>query len=100
MTTGGIPLGMMSTPFPYESSKWALKSGDSVFFYTDGVTEAMNEREEEYEDFRPIKNFLVSNEALTAKNFINELIADMNDFTGATPQSDDITALYLLKKDI
>jgi sigma-B regulation protein RsbU (phosphoserine phosphatase) len=99
MTTGGIPLGMMSTPFPYESSTWALKPGDSVFFYTDGVTEAMNEREEEYEDLRPIKNFLVSNKVLTAKNFINELIADINDFTGATPQSDDITALYLLKND-
>jgi sigma-B regulation protein RsbU (phosphoserine phosphatase) len=100
LTIGGIPLGMMRVSSPYESSKWVLKPGDSVFFYTDGVTEAMNEREEEYDDVRPIKNFLISNKALNTKKFINELIADLNDFTGTTPQSDDITALYLMKDDI
>lgn len=99
MTTGGIPLGMMQMSFPYQSSKWILNPGDSVFFYTDGVTEAMNEREEQYDDIRPIKNFLTSTNHVAAKNFIETLISDINEFTGATPQSDDITALYLLKLD-
>jgi sigma-B regulation protein RsbU (phosphoserine phosphatase) len=99
MTTGGIPLGMMQMPFPYQSSKWLLNPGDSVFFYTDGVTEAMNEREEQYDDIRPLKNFLTSANHKAAKNFIEALISDLNEFTGATPQSDDITALYLLKLD-
>ena len=39
-------------------------------------------------------------EVADKEEFINELIADVNDFTGSTPQSDDITALYLMKKDI
>jgi sigma-B regulation protein RsbU (phosphoserine phosphatase) len=97
--SSGIPLGMMRESFPYKSVKSVLKPGDRVFFYTDGVTEAMNERDEQYDDIRPIKDFLISNKTSTAKDFITELMADMNDFTGETSQSDDITALYLVKKD-
>jgi sigma-B regulation protein RsbU (phosphoserine phosphatase) len=99
LTTGGIPLGMMRESLPYGSTKCVLKQGDSVFFYTDGVTEAMNEKEEQYEDERPITDFLVSNKSSTAENFINDLIGDIYDFTGNTPQSDDITALYLMNLD-
>lgn len=97
MDTGGIPLGMIRVPPPYGSIKWILKPGDSVFFYTDGVTEAMNEKEEQYDDIRPITKFLEKSKAKTAQYFIEELITDMNDFTSSTPQSDDITALYLMK---
>lgn len=99
LKTGGIPLGMMDLPFPYESSKSILQPGDSILFYTDGVTEAMNDKEEEYDDIRPLKDFLVKHSAVTARNFIDDLLADLNDFTGDTPQSDDITALYLTKNN-
>jgi sigma-B regulation protein RsbU (phosphoserine phosphatase) len=88
---------MMPMSPSYEGSKQVLNPGDSVLYYTDGVTEAMNETEDQYDDIRPLKNFLSSNSASTAKSFIGKLIADMNDFTGVTPQSDDITALYLKK---
>jgi len=99
MDTGGIPLGMIRVPPPYGSIKWTLKPGDSVFFYTDGVTEAMNEKEEQYDDIRPITKFLAKNQVKTAQDFIEALISDLNDFTSSTPQSDDITALYLMKTD-
>jgi sigma-B regulation protein RsbU (phosphoserine phosphatase) len=99
ISTGGIPLGMMREALPYGSTKCVLNEGDSVFFYTDGVTEAMNEKDEQYEDERPITEFLVSNKSSTAENFIKELFDDIYDFTGDTPQSDDITALYLTKVD-
>ena len=97
LKTGGIPLGMMQMAFPYDSNKTVLKPGDSLLLYTDGVTEAMNEKEEEYDDIRPLKKFLTSHTAGTAKNFIDDLMADLHEFTGDTPQSDDITALYVTK---
>ncbi|UCF65215.1 MAG: PP2C family protein-serine/threonine phosphatase [bacterium] len=100
LTTGGIPLGMMRQSFPYKSSTCVLHPGDSVFYYTDGVTEAMNEGGEQYEDFKSIQELLVSQQSSTAKNFIDNLVADLNDFTGDTPQSDDITALYVMKNKI
>jgi len=99
VVTGGIPLGMVPMAIPYVSSKTVLKAGDSVLYYTDGVTEAMNEKQEEYDDIRSLKNFLNSQKASTAQNTISELIADLGNFTGNTPQSDDITALYLSKID-
>jgi sigma-B regulation protein RsbU (phosphoserine phosphatase) len=99
MSTGGIPLGMIRVPPQYGGLKWILNPGDSVLLYTDGVTEAMNEKEEQYDDVRPITKFLVNSKARTAQNFIEELISDMNDFTSSTPQSDDITVLYLMKTD-
>ncbi|KAA3614835.1 MAG: serine/threonine-protein phosphatase [Calditrichaeota bacterium] len=99
LSTGGIPLGMMQMAFPYESSESVLNPGDSILFYTDGVTEAMNEEEEEYEDHRPLKDFLTSNSPPDAKSFIDVLMEDLHNFTGSTPQSDDITALYLSRED-
>ncbi len=94
LRTGGIPLGMMKTAH-YESAHTFLNTGDSILFYTDGVTEAMNEQDEEYDDVHPIKEFLVKNNALTAEEFINTLLHDLDEFTGDTDQSDDITALFL-----
>jgi len=100
LSTGGIPLGMMEMAFPYESSLSNLNPGDSILFYTDGVTEAMNEDEEEYEDHKPLKDFLTSSNPANAKSFIDELMTDLHNFTGSTPQSDDITALYLSREKV
>lgn len=99
LSTGGIPLGMMSIPFPYESSISRINPGDSVLFYTDGVTEAMNENEQEYDDIKPLKKFLISHKSENAAIFIENLMTDLHNFTGNTPQSDDITALYLIRRD-
>jgi len=99
LKTGGIPLGMMRMAFPYEGMPTTLKPGDSVLLYTDGITEAMNAAEEEYDDIRPLKNFLLNNHGVCAADFIDGLIKDINDFTGDTPQSDDITALYFIRKN-
>ena len=59
----------------------------------------MNELEEEYDDIRPLKDFFISNQSQTANKFIKDLLADVYNFTGETPQSDDITALYLIRED-
>jgi phosphoserine phosphatase RsbU/P len=95
LSEGGIPFGMMGMDFPYTSEKLILKPGESVLLYTDGVTEAMNYKEEEYDDIRPLKKFYAKHKSLGSQEFINLLIDDIQEFTGNTPQSDDITALYL-----
>jgi sigma-B regulation protein RsbU (phosphoserine phosphatase) len=96
---GGIPLGMMGLPFPYESEKHILEPRDRVLFYTDGVTEAMNEKEEEYDDVVSLEKFLQNNSHVTAQQLIDDLFEDIDRFAGSMPQSDDITALYLIRKE-
>jgi sigma-B regulation protein RsbU (phosphoserine phosphatase) len=95
LRSGGIPFGMMGLDFPYQSEILTINSGESLLLYTDGVTEAMNENEEEYDDMRPLKSFLKKHINEDAGQFIDQLIQDIKDFTADTPQSDDITALYL-----
>ena len=98
LAEGGIPVGMMGMDVPGEKEVVTIESGDKLLLYTDGVTEAMNENEEEYEDFRPLKDFFKNDQSGSASEFINSLVDDVRDFTGNTPQSDDITALYIMRK--
>lgn len=97
LKVGGIPFGMLGLEFPYTSETIHLKEGDCLLLYTDGVTEAMNADEEEYDDHRPLTEFFLKHHDKPASEFINDLMDDIQDFTGNTPQSDDITALYLKK---
>jgi len=97
LKTGGMILGVMQTIIPYQSETVKLFSGDSIILFTDGVTEAMNIKNEEYSDERL--------EELTLKacgknsNEILELIKqDVAEFTAGAVQSDDITCLILKVK--
>ncbi|MEJ2053052.1 MAG: PP2C family protein-serine/threonine phosphatase [Calditrichaceae bacterium] len=98
LSTGGIPLGMMGLPFPYTAKTSNLNPGDRLLLYTDGVTETMNENEEEYEDVIGLLNFIKKQNSESAEVFIKKLYSDLIKFAGDTPQSDDITALYLIRK--
>ncbi len=97
LTTGGLAFGMLDMDLPFESEKLFLESGEKLLLYTDGIPEAMNENEDVYEDQRLIDFFKLKNFE-NAKLFIDELMSDIKSHTGSTPQSDDITALYLIRK--
>jgi sigma-B regulation protein RsbU (phosphoserine phosphatase) len=74
-----------------------MTNGDKLFLYTDGIPEAMNEKEEEYSDERMI-NFFCSHSDKPAKEFIDLIVKDVKNFVGETEQSDDITVLEILRK--
>jgi len=95
LTAGGLPFGMLDTELPYESECVSVTQGDSLLLYTDGITEATNEKNELYEDCLSLKDFLQNHKTSRADEFISDLIAGIRRFTGSAPQSDDITALYL-----
>lgn len=97
LATGGIPLGMLGLPFPYTSQMSRLNPGDQLLLYTDGVTEVMNTEEEEYDDVIGLKNFIKKYTTDKSSAFITELYADLMNFTGDTPQSDDITAFNIIR---
>jgi len=99
LATGGIPLGMLGLPFPYTSQKTVLNPGEQLLLYTDGVTEAMNLQEEEYDDVIGLTSFIKGHSSDKAQIFIDDLHSDLNLFTGETPQSDDITAFYIIRNE-
>jgi sigma-B regulation protein RsbU (phosphoserine phosphatase) len=91
---GGIILGMMPD-VEYEIGKRNLRHGDLLLLYTDGVTETMNENEDEFEEKRVIA-FLKEHCVNKSPEQINsELLEQLRTFAGGTPQTDDITMLTL-----
>ena len=88
---------MLDFGLPYESDLIQIEPGGKILFYTDGITEAMNDNNEEYSDER-LELFFLNNKPANAEIFIKNLITDVKKHTTDTPQSDDITALYLIRK--
>ncbi len=77
--------------------KIRLKKDDMLVIYTDGVTEAMNERREQYGEDRLVQ--MVKNHGQMSPNeFIARLDADIKGFTGNYPQSDDITVVAIKER--
>jgi sigma-B regulation protein RsbU (phosphoserine phosphatase) len=90
---GGIPLGILENT-PYESGSATLQRGDWLVIFTDGVTEAVNSRGDEYDEWR-IMSLLNANLTATPPILLNTILNDINHFVGNTPQHDDITLMLL-----
>ena len=74
-----------------------LDAGDSIFLYTDGVTEAMNEKGELFSEGR-LKDSLSKLKNSDASAIINGVMSDISSFVKGAPQSDDITMMALRYK--
>ncbi|MBT8490422.1 MAG: SpoIIE family protein phosphatase [Deltaproteobacteria bacterium] len=89
----GIPLGVTEN-IDIEEQRVHLVSGDYLVLYTDGVTEAMNEKEEEFGKDRLIK-IVQDNTSLTAQDMLNMVQEAIITFAGTRPQFDDITLMIM-----
>ena len=92
-STGGIALGVMEE-MEFESATFNLSKGDSIFLYTDGVNEAMNEADEEY-SYERLEDYLKENSTGSITDMVNKNLESVKEFAGTAPQSDDITVLAL-----
>ncbi len=81
----------------YQNDETQLGVGDTIVMYTDGVNEAFNEQYEEYGDER-MQNLLRRISGKSCQEVIEEQLADVREFAGEAPQSDDITLLALKRK--
>ena len=91
LEVGGLPLGIESGE-KYETASLELKPGDALIFFTDGVVEAFNESGEEFGNERwlgAIRNL----PDWDAQQTLQFLMKRVDEFAGATRQSDDITCL-------
>ncbi|MEM7114759.1 MAG: SpoIIE family protein phosphatase [Chloroflexota bacterium] len=74
-----------------------LHPNDTLLCYTDGVTEAMNTDRDEY-GLQRLQLAAAHAQHQSVDQIIETITADIQDYVGATPQSDDIT-LVVLKRD-
>jgi phosphoserine phosphatase RsbU/P len=93
LDVGGLPLGIQSEA-KYESASLTLAPGDWLIIFTDGLVEAENARQEEYGETR-LLSALEAGVTATPKGLLDQLMANLDLFVGATPQHDDVTCLLV-----
>jgi len=97
MEKGGIILGVMKTNVPYITETLQLQKNDLLVFFTDGITEAMDKKQNEYSDER-LEKLVLSFNNKSSKEVLTSIQADVKNFTSGAIQSDDITLLVLKVK--
>lgn len=76
----------------------ALHKGDIVLFYSDGITEAHDDKFHLFSEDRLFK-FLSEQEGKTPDEVADSLMYVLNEFVGSAPQHDDITLLIMKVKE-
>ncbi len=71
-----------------------LKDNYNYIFYSDGITEAMNEKEEMY-GINRFERFVIQNSQKDASVILESTIADITNFTSSAHQHDDITLVVV-----
>lgn len=89
LETGGTVVGLF-TDSVYEQATLQLESGDIMVLFSDGVSEAMNEAEEEFGEER-LKAVITSHLGRSAAELQDEILNAVDRFVGSAPQHDDIT---------
>ncbi len=89
--TNGVAVGLAPN-MEYTQQSYTLAPGDMVIMYTDGVTEAMNDKNEEF-GIERVQEMFIANPPSGAEEATQRIFSAIRDFAGDTPQSDDITCI-------
>lgn len=89
----GVALGMFGD-IEFVSQNYNLQPDERVVFYTDGVTEAMNDRNELFGNDR-LMQVAKENKDLNVEYFNQAIVSAVNEFSRGVPQTDDITCISL-----
>jgi len=94
---GGVAFGMFDMGLPFAEEKISLQKGERLFIFSDGIPEAMDKDENEYSDER-LDEYFSNNNELSSNDFISSIVEDVKTHANGEHQSDDITAIYLIRK--
>jgi sigma-B regulation protein RsbU (phosphoserine phosphatase) len=92
--TKDIPVGLIEN-FEYTELERTIHKNDRIFFYTDGITEAENSKEELYSDEK-LLHLLTSIESLSPAEIIQDVEKDVKIHVGDNEQSDDLTMMCVI----
>jgi sigma-B regulation protein RsbU (phosphoserine phosphatase) len=84
-------------PVDFEEDSIALSPDDLLVIYSDGVTDAVDDRDAPFGDER-LSNVILEGRADTAAALIDRIVAAVRDHAGDRPQADDMT-LVVVKRE-
>lgn len=89
----GVPLGMFCS-VQYSSQKTHLEKGDTLFLYTDGLTEARSASDEEYGEER-LMRLVKGSVSSDPSSLIRACTEDLATFLADDPLADDLTIMVI-----
>ena len=93
LETGGMPMGLFDgLPFAEESVR--MEPGDLLVLFSDGVSEALDPDDNEFEDARILES-IAGAPAREAPAQLEHLLSSVKTFTAGAPQNDDVTVLVV-----
>jgi sigma-B regulation protein RsbU (phosphoserine phosphatase) len=94
LALGGLPLGLFGE-LTLTDETLSLESGDTLVAHTDGLTDAVNHRDENYGHRRLAET--ISRVPAAAQDALAHILRDLEAFAGPICQPDDITLLILTR---
>lgn len=95
LTPTGMPVGI-DEHVNYQERNLELQSGDFILFYTDGITDAINQEGHEFGDDR-LRKVVFDHRQDSAEALLTAVKTAVTDFTDNAPQFDD-TTLVIVKR--
>jgi sigma-B regulation protein RsbU (phosphoserine phosphatase) len=80
----------------YRNQSIQLDAGDSIVLFTDGVTEAENDDEEQL-GLEPIAAALASMHGVSGSEILAKIEERVHEFCGNAPAADDVTMFALTR---
>ncbi len=96
LTTAGIVLSMVKDS-DYSEDIININSGDLLIIYSDGITEAINKKNEEYGEKR-LEELAKHLREKEAREIVDMIIDNVNNFSAKQPQFDDMTLMVIKRK--
>jgi sigma-B regulation protein RsbU (phosphoserine phosphatase) len=97
-----IPKGVLAGVFPglkYKAMKHTLNPGDTLFCYTDGVTEAQNREGNDFTEER-CKEFLDHSATMALPDLLDAMRQEVITFTQTKILEDDCTMIALRRNEL
>ena len=96
LKTRGIALGMKDNVI-FRKKEIILQPGDRLLIYSDGITEAMNEKMEEFGEDQLVE-LVQRYSSLSAQELISKIISKVNKHSDNSVRNDDMTLIVLIRK--
>jgi sigma-B regulation protein RsbU (phosphoserine phosphatase) len=98
LETGGLVLGILQET-RFEESTVPIEAGDLLLIYSDGITEAVNGRDEEFGVDR-LAALVAENRERRAREVVERILAEVERHAGAAPPSDDRTLVVIRREPL
>ncbi len=91
--TQGLPVGIDPNS-NYGQKRIRFNSGDTIFFCTDGITEAVNKKREQF-SLEKFKSVITDNINMSCDELTHKIRSEIKTFVAGAKQHDDQTLLFM-----